>query len=256
MILVRHVLPTIVLLVVSALALAGPHERVVPEAVLNDWGYETSGFKYAHSIKAIDPIPGSSPRFYPRFHLRKTCFPAQAGAASHKSTIEAEIAANEAVRFKDSREVIVAGVCAYEVAAQGTYNFLEHQPSFMRRMEEFLCSESECFLSSRRPEARKAAATPPDVEQLVERLTNWDLDVALATHVSEFDNREDRETLILMLEDIETRLGNDVDVEGCKAFGDGRYQCILHGVESAIIRFSVVGEGAELQFGNWDVTFQ
>ena len=101
-----------------------------------------------------------------------------------------------------------------------------------------------------------ASAASTDIERLVERFVSWDLSDALATHVSEFDNREDRETLIQMLEDLEARLGRDVSVEGCKAFGDGHHQCILRGAESAIIRFSVVGEGAELQFGNWDITFQ
>ncbi len=101
-----------------------------------------------------------------------------------------------------------------------------------------------------------ASAASPDIEHLVERFTSWDLDDALTTHVSEFDNREDRETFVQMLEDLEARLGKDVSVEDCKAFGDGQHQCLLRGAESAIIRFSVVGEGAELQFGNWDITFQ
>lgn len=101
-----------------------------------------------------------------------------------------------------------------------------------------------------------AASDSPDVERLVERLANWDLDDAIAIHVSEFDNREDRETLAQMLEDLEARLGNEVEVEECKVFSDGTQQCVLRGAESAIIRFSVVGEGAELQFGFWDITFQ
>ena len=100
------------------------------------------------------------------------------------------------------------------------------------------------------------SAASPEVEHLVERLTNWDLDEAIAIHVAGFDNREDRETLVQMLEDLEARLGNRVDVEDCTAFGDGRHQCVLRGAESAIIKFSVVGQGAELQFGNWDITFQ
>ena len=101
-----------------------------------------------------------------------------------------------------------------------------------------------------------AASVSPDVERLVERLTSWDLDDAIAIHVSEFESREERETLAQMLEDLEARLGNEVEVEDCEVFGGGAQQCVLRGEESATIRFSVVGEGAELQFGSWDITFQ
>ena len=101
-----------------------------------------------------------------------------------------------------------------------------------------------------------ATAASSSVERLVERLTSWDLEEAIAIHVARFEGEGERETLIQMLEDLEARLGENVKVEECQVFGDGRHQCILRGAELAIIKFSVVAQDAELQFGNWDITFQ
>jgi len=117
-------------------------QRVFPESLLKDWGYQTSGItKNTHSIRSIKNYGDANEAFYARFALTILSFDSEAAAAKEKAKLDSERESTVLGRDKDYRRYIQKGTALYVIDAISNYTRLDHQPALMKKIEAHLKQE-------------------------------------------------------------------------------------------------------------------
>lgn len=116
--------------------------RVVPEAVLNGWGYKTVkswGYRpenadYAQFIKRIEIADG----YYPRFALSKSCFSSNAEAQSENLRIIKEIKKGPDQGHKTYRNILIEDGCLFQVYTESNLFYLYYQPDIVEKLKGYV----------------------------------------------------------------------------------------------------------------------
>lgn len=113
--------------------------RVVPEAVLNSWGYKTVKIEKSHRIKKIKRVEG----FYPRFMLSKQCFGSDGMAREENKKILKQIKSDPFEGQKTYRDIIVNQGCLYDVRTDANLFYLVYQPFVVKKLNEYVAQQSK-----------------------------------------------------------------------------------------------------------------
>lgn len=124
--------------------------HVVPENVLVEWGYATTGLEPHQTIRQVRPLisPRSGETYHPRFDIWRECADSHDSAIALMRAKEAEIEAERAVIYKSAVGMIVREECVFFVSAHGTFFMLEFQPFIMGKLQEYLCEDKQCVRST------------------------------------------------------------------------------------------------------------
>lgn len=114
--------------------------RVVPEMVLNSWGYKTTEIDTLQRIKSIKKadLPNYERIYYPRFSISKTCFASDLEAEKENQLRIERIKSSFGGGFKTYRSTLIERGCLYEVYADAELFYLEFQPELVSNLAEYV----------------------------------------------------------------------------------------------------------------------
>ena len=124
----------IALLLFSNFPVYASNNRVIPEEVVQSWGYQTVSLKKHQMIKSLKKLPGSGEAFYPRFFFKKECFSSHFAALIRKQIIHNKIEAT--TRYKDYREMLIKQKCLYTVSTNANLFKLKVQPQIIKNLKK------------------------------------------------------------------------------------------------------------------------
>lgn len=116
-------------------------DRVFPEELLNQWGYETTKLnEHRHSIKSIDNKYGAESEiaYYARFELWHECLRTPAEAASKISALTEDRNSDVLQRPKVYQREIQQNECIYYIKTYVNETFLSYQPSLMDKIQRYI----------------------------------------------------------------------------------------------------------------------
>jgi len=111
-------------------------DQVVPEDVINSWGYRTVSNEYSQRIKRIKKLPGDPPT-YPRFFISKECFESDILAIEEDEKVKQEIKST-LVGFKTYRDSLVHNSCIYALKTDAHLFYLDHQPQIFSKFKAYV----------------------------------------------------------------------------------------------------------------------
>lgn len=111
--------------------------NVIPENILNKWGYKTDKVDSVHYIKKIEIIKG----YYPRFSLSKKCFDSNEKASNENNNVLNEINNGPFKGHKAYRDYIIENGCLYDIRTGANLFYLEYQPSIVKQLREYVSNQ-------------------------------------------------------------------------------------------------------------------
>jgi len=106
---------------------------VIPENIVNEWGYRTTQNDSWQEIKRIEPDGD----YYPGFKIRKHCFQNDADAQKFERKLLDEINSKPGA-VKVYRNSIVHDSCLFELRTWANYFYLEYQPKMFELLKQFI----------------------------------------------------------------------------------------------------------------------
>lgn len=114
--------------------------RVIPEKVLNSWGYKTTSIDSSQHIKSIKKanLPRYKEIYYPKFSISKTCFGSNQKARQENQIRIETIKNSFGGGFKTYRNTVIEKGCLYEINTGTQLFYLEFQPEMVRNLKQYV----------------------------------------------------------------------------------------------------------------------
>lgn len=136
------------LLLVFACFQALSQEALIPERIINSWGYKTiESDNKAQEIKRAKKAEHKSETYHPQFTISKECFPDSHAAKQRNAEIISAIKAQPDNGFKTYRDAIINHNCIYQITTYSRLYYLDFQPYIVEKLRAYL-SVQEIYHSS------------------------------------------------------------------------------------------------------------